>query len=148
MPDISISTDIIVGFPGEAKAAFNKSVAVFKKARFDMAYINKYSPRPGTAAYSMEDDVSKAEKSRREKVLTDILRQTALKNNQKLLGKIIPALIIKKGKNRNAWLGKTGGNKTILIESSTNLRGKFINAGVTQAFPWGLRGKISNSTID
>ena len=76
IPDIKLSTDIIVGFPGETKKQFQNTVKLFKEIKFNWAYIAKYSPRPGTAAFQMKDNVPLTEKKRRWKVLDNILRQT------------------------------------------------------------------------
>ena len=73
IPDIKLSTDIIVGFPGETKEQFENTVELCKKVKFDKAYIAQYSPRPGTAAFKMLDDVSKAEKKHRWQILEDLL---------------------------------------------------------------------------
>lgn len=73
IPGVVITTDIIVGFPGETKKQFEKSVKLFKEINFDMAYIAQYSPRAGTAAAKMKDDVPRAEKKRRWEVLNNIL---------------------------------------------------------------------------
>ena len=75
IPDADISTDIIVGFPGETEKQFQNTVKVMKKIGFNMAYINKYSPRSGTAAAKLVDNVSWLEKKRREKILTGILKK-------------------------------------------------------------------------
>jgi len=75
IPDIKISTDIIVGFPGETKKQFKNTVKLFKEIKFDWAYIAKYSPRPGTAAEKLKDNVSLAEKKDRERILRSILNQ-------------------------------------------------------------------------
>ena len=75
IPDIKISTDIIVGFPGETKKQFRHTVDLCRKIGFCQAFINKYSPRPGTAAYKMEDNVSIVEKKRRWRVLDDLINQ-------------------------------------------------------------------------
>ena len=74
IPGVEITTDIIVGFPGETKKQFQKTIDVFKKVRFANAFIAKYSPRPGTAASRLKDNVSLAEKKRREQVLRNLLR--------------------------------------------------------------------------
>lgn len=79
MPDIKLSTDVIVGFPGETKKQFQNTVKLFKEIKFNWAYIAKYSPRPGTAASLMKDNVSLEEKKKREK----ILRELIAKNNAK-----------------------------------------------------------------
>jgi tRNA-2-methylthio-N6-dimethylallyladenosine synthase len=75
IPDIKIGTDIIVGFPGETKAQFNKTVALCKKIGFKLAYISKYSPRPGTAAFKLKDNVQIAEKKRRWQILNDLINK-------------------------------------------------------------------------
>jgi len=73
IPDILLSTDVIVGFPGETEEQFQNTVKLFKKVQYDMAYINKYSPRSETMAEKLEDNVSQQEKKRREKILNDLI---------------------------------------------------------------------------
>jgi len=85
IPDIKISTDVIVGFPGETKKHFQNTVKLFKWAKFDSAYIAKYSPRPGTRAFKMKDDVSWEEKKQRERILREIIEK-----NKKGLAKASP----------------------------------------------------------
>ena len=75
IPGIKLSTDIIVGFPGETKKQFQNTVKLFKEIKFNMAYISKYSPRPGTVAFKMKDDVPLEEKKEREKILREILKK-------------------------------------------------------------------------
>ena len=75
IPDINLSTDIIVGFPGETKKQFENTAKLFREIKFNIAYIAKYSPRPGTTAYKMKDNVSWEEKKRREKVLQKIINR-------------------------------------------------------------------------
>jgi len=74
IPDINLSTDVIVGFPGETKKQFEKTVKLFKELKFNIAYIAKYSPRPGTAAYQMKDNVPLTEKKKREKILLNLVK--------------------------------------------------------------------------
>ena len=75
IPDINLSTDVIVGFPGETKKHFENTAKLFKEIKFNLAYIAKYSPRPGTAAFRLKDNVPLKEKKRREKVLREILEK-------------------------------------------------------------------------
>lgn len=75
IPNIFLSTDIIVGFPEETKKQFQNTVKLFKEIKFDMAYISKYSPRPGTAVFKTKDDIPIKEKKKREKTLSDLLNQ-------------------------------------------------------------------------
>lgn len=73
MPDINLSTDVIVGFPGETKKQFENTAKLFKDIKFNIAYIAKYSPRPNTASVKLKDNIPRAEKKRREKVLANLL---------------------------------------------------------------------------
>jgi len=78
IPEIRLSTDVIVGFPGETKKQFENTIKLFKEIKFNRAYIAKYSPRPGTAAYPMKDNVPLTEKKRREKILMKILNNQSI----------------------------------------------------------------------
>jgi len=140
IPDISISTDIIVGFPGETKKQFENTVKLFREIKFDMAYINKYSPRAGTDAAKLKDDVLWEEKKRREKVLTEILKQTALEKNKQLIGKEATVLI---NENReDNYFGKDEYYKTIKVKSSKNILGKLLKVKITEARPFILEGEL------
>jgi tRNA-2-methylthio-N6-dimethylallyladenosine synthase len=143
---VSITTDIIVGFPGETKKQFNNTAKLFKEVRFDMAYIAQYSIRPGTAAEKLNDNVPRIEKKAREEKLMKILRQTALENNHKYLGKTVEILV--EGKNKKGeWYGKTGTSKNVKIQNSkfkTSLIGKFVNVKITSAEDFGLAGESVN----
>lgn len=137
--NISLSTDAIVGFPGETKAQFQNTEKLFKEIKFDMAYIAQYSPRSGTVAAKMKNNVSIQEKDRREKTLTRILKKTALENNKKYIGKTIEVLV---EKSKNDFLtGKSRTYKTVRFKGSKNLIGKFTKVKIIDALSWGLKGK-------
>jgi len=140
IPDICLSTDVIVGFPGETKKQFKNTVKLFKEIKYDMAYISRYSPRAGTAAARMKDDVSSAEKKRREKVLTEVLKKTALENNKKYFAKTLKVLPTEYKKGFLS--GKSFHYKTVKFRGSKNLIGKFAKVKITDAFPWSLQGKL------
>ena len=142
LPDISLSTDIIVGFPGETKTQFNNTVKLFEELKYDMAYISKYSHRAGTAAAKLKDNVSNAEKRRREQVLTTVLRKTALEKNKKLVGKETIALI--NGQRDNTLFGKDQYYKTIKISPAPkkNILGKLVKVKITEASAFVLKGEI------
>ena len=144
IPDISLSTDIIVGFPGETKKQFENSVKLFKEIKFDMAYIAEYSPRSDTAASKMEDNVPDREKNGRKKVLNEILKKTALEKNEEYIGKTVEALIMehKTYNIKHFFIGKIREYKTIKIQSNKNLLGKFVKVKIISALPWGLKGKL------
>jgi len=143
IPNLCLSTDIIVGFPGETQKQFENTAKLFREVGYDMAYINKYSPRPGTAAEKLNDNVSKEEKKNREKILTEILKETALENNKKIVGKETVVLI--DSKTNDGWLGKNDQYKTVKIKSNgqkKDLVGKFVNVKITKAMEWALEGEI------
>ncbi len=140
IPEVALSTDIIVGFPGETKKQFQDTVNLFKKVKFDMAYIAQYSPRPKTAAYKLKDNVSPGEKKKREKILTDILKETALEHNKKLVEKIVE-ILVETGKRGSTLMGKTKSLKTVKFESEKHLLGQIVKVKITQAMSWGLKGK-------
>jgi tRNA-2-methylthio-N6-dimethylallyladenosine synthase len=142
IPGISISTDIIVGFPGETKKQFNNTTKLFKDVKYDMAYINKYSPRAGTAAAKLKDNVSIVEKKRREKVLTDVLKQTALAKNKQLVGK--ETIVLFNERRDDSYFGKSEHYKTIKVKSNKNLIGKLIKVKITEASPFTLKGELIN----
>ena len=142
--NVAITTDIIVGFPTETEKQFQNTVKVMKKAKFDMAYINKYSPRAGTASAKLEDNVSWQEKKRREKVLTEILKETALENNQKYIGKVVEVLI---DKVDNEFIyGKTRSFKNVRIRimnyESRIEEGEFVEVKIIEAKFWNLEGEV------
>lgn len=139
IPEIVLSTDIIVGFPGETERQFRNSKKLFGEIKYDMAYISEYSPRSGTVASKMKDDVARGEKHKRKLELNEILKKTALDINKKYIGKVVEALIDRKNKY---WVGKTKSYKTVEIKSSKNLLGKFVKVKITKATPWGLSGKL------
>jgi len=136
----SITSDIIVGFPGETKKQFLDSSKVMKKAKFDMVYFGHYSPRPGTAAWKMKDSVSKKEKERREKYLNEILKKTTFENNKSYVGKIMEVLV--SDKKSEYYFGHTRTMKNARFNSYKKiLIGKFINVYITEANIWNLEGK-------
>ncbi len=142
IPSVAISTDIIVGFPGETKKHFDNSVKLFKEVKYDMAYLNQYSPREGTDSAKIKDNVSHAEKERRDKELDKVLNQTALAINKKLVGKVLDVLVERKGKGDH-WLGKTSTFKVVKSKSDKNLFGKFVKIKITKAKSFGLEGKLA-----
>jgi len=141
--EIAISTDVIVGFPGETKKQFQNTVKLFKEIKFDMAYIAQFSPRPGTVAERMKDDVPKKEKERRWKILTEILRENALEKNKKFIGKEIE--VLPEEYENEFLIGKSRHHKSVKISSKINLIGNFVKVKILDAMPWGLKGTISKA---
>jgi len=136
--EVSISTDVIVGFPEETKKQFQNTVKLFKEIKFDMAYIAKYSPRPQTAAFLLKDSVLPQEKERRYKILTEVLKETALEKNKKYIGKEVEVLVEER---KNQFLiSKSRHYKAVKFESDKDLIGQFVNVKIIDALPWGLKG--------
>jgi len=139
-PGIVLSTDVIVGFPGETKKQFNDTAKILKQIKFDMAYINQYSPRPETSASKIKDNVSKKEKKERGKILNEILKQTALRKNKNYIGKTIKVLPVEW---KNGFLfGKSFDYKSVKTKGPKKLLGEFIKVKIIDATPWGLKGCI------
>lgn len=143
LPGVSLSTDVIVGFPGETHEQFMETADVMRQLEFDMAFISEFSPRKGTAAGLLKDSISRSEKARRKKYLNDeVLAKTALKNNKKLLKtrqKILIEAVSDKGMR-----GRTGSFKDTLVTDSRDrsLIGKFLEATVIDCTPWALTATI------
>ncbi|MEF3692061.1 MAG: tRNA (N6-isopentenyl adenosine(37)-C2)-methylthiotransferase MiaB [Candidatus Moraniibacteriota bacterium] len=137
----AISSDIIVGFPGENQKQFRETADIMKKAKYDMVYFGQFSRRPETVAWKMKDNVSKKEKERREKYLNKILAQTALANNKKYLNKNLEILVDHQ-KEKN-YFGKTRTLKNVMFKSNKkNLIGNFVKVKIIKVTPWNLEGKM------
>jgi len=156
--EIAISTDIIVGFPGETKKQFNNTAKLMRQVGFDMAYIACYSPRSGTAAARLINNVPQEEKEKRRKILTKILEKSALKNNKKLIGKVVEVLVdtvvedkipltpFNKGERGNfVCYGKTRMFKTVKFIGNKNLLGQFVKVKIKKVGAYGLEGEIVSS---
>jgi tRNA-2-methylthio-N6-dimethylallyladenosine synthase len=152
MPNVTLTTDIIVGFPGETEKEFADTIDVMEKAGYDMAFLAQYSPRPETVAAKLPDNVSKAEKVRREKILQQLLAKTVLENNKKLVGETVQVLIDEEKPARTTdgngkLYGRTEGYKVVEIPKGTvpfekqSLKiGQFVNIKITKSGSWKLIG--------
>lgn len=136
VPEIMISTDIIVGFPGEIKKQFQNTLKVFKEVQFHMAYISEYSSRKNTKAAKLNDNVAPAEKTRRKETLNELLKKTALANNKKYIDREVRVLV-ENYKNGNC-IGKTETYKIVTFKGDKNLVGKFFNVKINKVSSWGL----------
>jgi len=136
IPGIAITTDVIIGFPGETKKQFDNTIKLFREAKFDMAYIAKYSPRPGTTAFKLKGNINQKEKEKRYNQLNKILNQTALEKNKKLIGKILKVLVEYKRKNFN--YGKTEAFKTVKFITTKDCTGQFVDVKIIKAQAFGL----------
>lgn len=144
LPDIALTTDIIVGFPGETEEDFEQTRALMDRADFDNAFIFKYSPRPGTPAAAWPDDVSEAEKLRRNHVLLADQERRGLAINRRRVGRTLEILVEGPSeRNQAVWSGRTRGNKIALFDPPPGIRpGEIRSIAVTRALPQTLYGEV------
>lgn len=147
IPDISLSTDIIVGFPTETAAEFEDTVRVMETVEFDSAFIFKYSPRQGTIAQKRyPDDVPEEEKTERIVRLNAIQKEISLQRNRRHIGKILPVLIEGRASRTPScdWQARTDGNTIVIIPAQPGLvPGDIIPARITGATPHALKGDMA-----
>ncbi|MDO8668954.1 MAG: tRNA (N6-isopentenyl adenosine(37)-C2)-methylthiotransferase MiaB [Candidatus Buchananbacteria bacterium] len=144
MPHLMVSTDIIVGFPTETRKQFNNSIKVARQVGYDMIYISQYSNRVGTAAAKiLKDNVSKAEKVRREKELNEVLIKTALENNRRYINRSVKVLV--EGQKKGKYFGKTDTFKTVIFTGSGNIIGQFVKVKIDKVGSWCLYGGMENT---
>jgi len=147
-PDMHLSTDVIVGFPGETEAQFEESARFFEEMRFDMAYIFKYSVRSGTPAASMPDQTPQEEKERRNQVLLEILGRSSLARNRSLVGTRQQVLVEGRAKRGERFAGKTRGFRNTLFEGSDRLVGELIDVEIREATASSLYGDAVLTGVD
>lgn len=142
-PDIYISTDVIVGFPGETEADFDATREHFEAIGFDMAFLFKYSVRPDTSAEPLGDPVSKEVKERRNKVLLEILGRRSLARNQSLVGTIEEVLIEGPAKRgEGMYMGRTRGHRKVIVPATERLVGELVPVTLTSATASTLMGEL------
>ncbi|MGM0508619.1 MAG: tRNA (N6-isopentenyl adenosine(37)-C2)-methylthiotransferase MiaB [Fusobacteriota bacterium] len=142
-PGITITTDIIVGFPGETVEDFNDTLDVVKKVEYDNAYMFMYSKREGTPAAKMEEQVDKKEKERRLQKLLKIQKDITNKQSESFLNKTVEILVEgETRKNPDNFFGRTQGNKIVIIKKDEKLKGKFVKVKITKWNTWTLYGDI------
>ena len=141
--DIYISTDIIVGFPGETEEDFEATRSAFEAIGFDMAYIFKYSVRPGTTAEPSGDPISKETKEARNQILLNILSRSSLARNQSLVGTTQEVLLEGKAKRGdNMFIGRTRGYRKVIVSASERLIGELVDVHITDATVSSLSGEL------
>ena len=144
IPNVSIATDIIVGFPGETEAQFEDTVRHLSDLRLNIVHLARYSPRTGTlSARTMTDDVSAEEKWRRFRVIEKLQAEIAAEIHAKLMGQTIPVLFEEQKKNR--WLGRTENMDLVYVDSDQDLAGKILPVKITWTGPWTLIGELASS---
>ena len=144
MPDFAITSDVIVGFPGESVDDFEATRSLMEIAGFDNTFIFKYSPRPGTPAAEMNDDVCDDEKRRRNQVLLADQDKRGQLNNEALVGSIQEVLVDGPSlRNAERWAGRTSGNKIAVFTPTDDLKpGTLAKVRIVKAAPQTLYGEL------
>lgn len=142
IPGISITTDIIVAFPGETDEDFNETLDLVRKADFEGAYTFIFSPREGTPAAKYEDNLAKETKKMRLLTLNKLINEGYAKGNKRFEGEIVKVLVEGFSDKKDTLSGYTPHNKLVNFVGDESLIGKVIDVKIEKAFSWHLRGKI------
>ena len=142
--EISITSDVIVGFPGETEAEFEESLSLLDEVGYDAIFGFKYSPRPNTPALKLEDAISDEEKARRLAVLNERQREIQRRRNDKYVGRILEVMVEGKNEARNQWIGRTSQNKVLNFAAAGAgpSAGGYVNVLTTVCFPNSLVGEM------
>jgi tRNA-2-methylthio-N6-dimethylallyladenosine synthase len=143
--DISLTTDIIVGFPGETEHDFQQTLSLLDTVEYDGVFSFKYSPRPNTPALGLEDAIPDGEKSRRLAVLMDHQKEIQKRRNERHLGQTIEVMVEGKNDARAQWIGRTSQNKTANFVTNDPLNpviGSYVPVLITSRFPNSLLGEM------
>jgi len=140
IPDCSLATDVIVGFPGETPAQYKATLRLLKELRFDAVHVAAYSQRPGTPAARLPDDVPPEEKERRRKAIDDMQKQIVGEINLPWQGEQVEVLV--EGKKKGRWQGRTPTNKLVFFDDPGDWRGKLVHVRITWTGPWSMIGEV------
>ncbi|MBI5450929.1 MAG: tRNA (N6-isopentenyl adenosine(37)-C2)-methylthiotransferase MiaB [Gammaproteobacteria bacterium] len=148
-PRICISSDFIVGFPGETAADFEATMSLIDAVRFDHSYSFIYSPRPGTPAESLPDDVPMEEKQRRLARLQHRINELSMEISSSMVGSEQVVLVSGQAKKGGVQLaGRTSNNRIVNFSGDAGLIGRFVSLVITEALPNSLRGELVSSLVD
>jgi tRNA-2-methylthio-N6-dimethylallyladenosine synthase len=145
-PSMAVTSDVIVGFPGEEEKDFEETLDLIQKVRFDDLFSFKYSPRKGTRAAQFTEKVEEKVKQNRLSVLQEIQKEITLQKNQGWEGRVEEVLV--EGRSRQSdqdVTGRTRSNKIVNVEGDLSWVGKLVPVRVNKASPHSLRGRIVNS---
>src|SRR5437867_1374281 len=143
--EISITTDIIVGFPGETGAEFQETLSLLDEVQYDGIFGFKYSPRPNTPALKLEDPIPDAEKARRLAALQEKQRDIQMRKNASNLGRVFEVMVEGKNEARAQWIGRTSQNKVMnfkALDAAIPAVGGYVSVVTTATFPNSLAGEM------
>jgi tRNA-2-methylthio-N6-dimethylallyladenosine synthase len=143
MPEVSLSTDVIVGFPGETEEQFEHTLSLLEAIGFDVVHVAAYSPRPGTISWRRyEDDVTREVKARRLNRVEQLQAATSGGINSQFRGNTVEVLV--EGKKKGKWFGRSRGNKLVFFESDIGCLGQLVRVRIHKTSPWALQGNIDD----
>jgi len=142
IPEVNITTDVIVGFPGEEEEDFAATLSLIEEARFGTVYVAAYSPRPNTPAEPLGDPIPQKEKARRLQEVLDLARKIALELHRERIGKTVEILAEEYIPEKGMVMGKTRDFRTVLAPGGPELVGKLVEVEVTGATPAALLGGV------
>jgi len=146
IPNASIATDIIVGFPGETAGQFQRTYDLLAELKLDVAHLARYSPRPGTVAERrMTDDVPEEEKMRRFRDLEDLQAKVVADINARCCGQTVEVLVEEEHKGK--WKGRTRTNKLVFFADDADWKGRTARVTVTHTSPWSLQGELASEAV-
>lgn len=140
--NVSITTDIIVGFPNETEEDFQKTLDIYNELKYDLAYTFIYSPREGTPSSKMEDNISLEEKEERLQRLNKVVNKYAKENNEKYLGKTVSVLLEGYSDKGGKLMGYTDTMKLVNVEADPSLIGQIKEVLITDVKTWSMEGEI------
>jgi len=142
-PDLTLSTDVIVGFPGETQKAFENTIELLQEVKPDIVNVSKFFARPKTSAWDMQNiAVEKNEIKRRSTETAKIIKQLIMERNQRWLGWNGEILVDEKGKVTGSWIGRNFAYKPIVLRESADLLGKKVQVKVVKVCPTHLVGML------
>jgi threonylcarbamoyladenosine tRNA methylthiotransferase CDKAL1 len=134
-PEVTLATDVICGFPGETKEAFDKTLQLINETKPDVVNVSKFFARPGTAAASLTDGlVAQDEIKRRSAAMARLTKQLSLERNQRWIGWSGEILVDEKGKVSGSWIGRNFAYKPVVVKSRSDLFGRVLEVKVVKAF--------------
>ncbi len=145
-PDLTLATDVIVGFPGETAEAFQNTLKLLEEVKPDVVNVSKFFARPKTAAAQIQDGlVDRDEIKRRSAVAAEVARRVSFERNQRWVGWEVEVLVDEKGKVEGSWVGRNFAYKPVVVKSTDNLLGKTVKVKVVEASTTYLKSVISEA---
>jgi len=147
IPEIVLSTDVIVGFPSESSRHFRETLDLLTEVKFATVHVAAYSTRPGTiAARELEDNIPLAEKKARLREIEQVQEKIATELNARLLGRTEEILV--EGRVKGKWQGRTRGGKLVFFKDSDDYLGQLVKINITHTSPWSLQGEAVANTFE